>query len=191
MSGLSSAPAGSTRIWGRTLSSRWLTSPCNWYVPLSSTAIPSARSPQVLIPRSITSHNSSPVGVVLCSPGWITACGAVAGSSAIVYGSGPRMIATSPGRSGTGAPRSGTTHAVPRSMVTRVRAHDPGSVPTRAGRTPTASGTHRAPSARPAVPRAHPCAEVSPVRWAVETSEHAIESLAHSRCARPRLDWLP
>ena len=50
---------------------------------------PSGSLPQVRTPRSIVWARSSPSGVVQRSPGWITTCGGVPGSSAKRYGSRP------------------------------------------------------------------------------------------------------
>ena len=51
---------------------------------MSITVAPSGLLPQVRTPMADISVSSSPSGVVQRWPGWITACGAVAGSSAIV-----------------------------------------------------------------------------------------------------------
>ena len=47
-------------------------------------------------------------------------CGTVAGSSATVYGSGPRRIATSPGVTRTGSRSASTIQAAPLTTVTSV-----------------------------------------------------------------------
>src|SRR5262245_56483306 len=91
--------------------------------------------------------SSSPSGVVHRWPGWMIACGAVAGSSAKVYGSGPRRMATSPGLHRVGGPPSGTYQASPRTTATRhsgarssMRTDHGGSITVRRANAPWARG---------------------------------------------------
>ena len=84
------------------------------------TVEPSGLLPHVRTPRSFIRVSVLPSGVVQRWPGWMTTWGAVAGLSAMVYGSGPRMIATSPGLSASASPSSGSSHASPRTIATSV-----------------------------------------------------------------------
>jgi hypothetical protein len=114
---------------------------------MSMLVAPSARLPQVRTPSDNASLMSSPSGVVHRCPGLMMIDGGVAGSSATVYGTGPRATATSPATSRTGSPRSGHTQAWPRAIATtasgassRARMHHGGSITARSRNASRARG---------------------------------------------------
>src|SRR5215471_3073798 len=113
---------------------------------------PAGLFPQLRTPRSIAWVRGWPSGVVQCCPGWITTWARVAGSSAKTYGSGPRMTATLPAPSRTGASPSGITQACPlttdtsdRGARSSIRTDHGGSMITRSANAPRARGPSRRP----------------------------------------------
>ena len=119
----------------------------------------------------------------------MTTCGGVAGSSATVYGSGPRMIAHVAGAEPASARRpSGTTQALAADHATRVSGASSWMRSDHGGSSTSGAGTRRAPGGRRAGRRGRP-SSASRRRTRMESSVSTMERLTEPavyRCMTTR-----